>query len=206
MKIGICKCCETVLFSENMLKVYDILLMKGVSNHTQIAEQLFEQSFNTYNNLIVTCFDQKGQINWSQVVQKRQDCNINSLSRKDIELEDYRDFILETGSINQSYINHCSYALMAPLDKNEIIFFYNDHIKNIEQQGKIKNFSHPKKSYIVAVKIDEFGNLSKQIVLQWKKKALYPEPLRFYDTLHDEIVIPAFRSRKYNYYKISAKL
>jgi len=42
--------------------------------------------------------------------------------------------------------------------------------------------------------------------LKWKKKALFPEPIRYYDTLYNTIIIPAFKGRKYNYYKITAKL
>ena len=58
----------------------------------------------------------------------------------------------------------------------------------------------------MAVTIDEYGNINKQPLLKWKKKALFLEPIRFYDTLHNSIVIPAFRYRKFNYYKITADI
>ena len=169
-----------------------------------IAEQFFEQTYNTYNNLIVMCFDMTGNIYWSQVIEKRQDFNINVINDAEVLPVDYRDFVIETGTIDQYVDNYCSYALMAPLDRPDIIIFYNDNIKNLENPGENKNMIRPRKSYILAVVIDEFGNVVKQPVLKWKRKALFPEPLRYYDTLFNTIVIPAFKGNKYNYYKITA--
>jgi len=45
------------------------LILRNNGAVVLIAEQLFEQSFDTYNNLIITCFDSTGQVNWNQVVQ-----------------------------------------------------------------------------------------------------------------------------------------
>lgn len=170
-----------------------------------IAEQMFEQTYNTYNNLIVMCYDTNGQIYWSRVIDKRQNYNIYNLPAEVVDLEDYRDFIMQTGALDQLFDkNYCSYALMAPLDESGIILFYNDDIRNLDETGKKRSFKRPKKSYILAVAIDEFGNISKTPVVEWKKKMLFPEPMRFYDNLYNTIVIPAFRYRNYNYYKITA--
>jgi len=169
-----------------------------------IAEQVFDQSYDTYNNLIVTSFENNGQVYWNRVVEKHQDFNYTGSTKYGIELSDYRDHIMQTGYIYQGLENYCSYALMAPLDRAGIIVFYNDDIKNLDNPQEKRNFSRPRKSYILAVAIDEFGNISKKSLTAWTKKALYPEPVRFYDTLHETVVIPAFRGRRYNYYKITA--
>ncbi len=169
-----------------------------------IAEQFFNQTYNTYNNLIVICYDMTGTVYWVQVIEKKQDFNVNIIRDLDFETFEYRDYILETGALYQYVENYCSYALMSPLDRSGIILFYNDHIKNLNNPGKMKSLGRPKKSFIVAVMIDEFGSIVKQPVLKWKRKALYPEPLRFYDTLYNTLVIPAFKGNKYNYYKITA--
>jgi hypothetical protein len=197
-----------------------------------IAEQVLNQTYNNYNHLIVICFDTNGQVYWTRVISKKQSFNISASNISKIDLTDYRNYIRETGIMNQglndyysyalmapsetnniretgfmnqSVNNYCSYALMAPLDKTGIILFYNDDIKNMSASGLKKAFGNPKKSYIKAITIDEYGNLAEKELIKWKKKALFPEPMRYYDTRFDTIVIPAFRSPKVNYYKISAK-
>jgi len=90
------------------------------------------------------------------------------------------------------------------LDESGIILVYNDDIRNLENPEEKRGFNRPKKSYLLSVAIDEFGNLFRKPLVSWKKKALFPEPIRFYDTRYNTIVIPAFRYRKFNYYKITA--
>ena len=169
-----------------------------------IAEQVFVQNYDTYNNLIVTSFESNGQVYWNRLIEKNQDYNFSNRSKEQIELSNDRDYIMTTGFISQGFQNFCSYALMAPIDGSGIIVFYNDDIRNRDGGQERINFNRPKKSYILAVAIDEYGNLTRKPLTEWKKKALFPEPIRFYDNLHETIVIPAFRGRKYNYYRITA--
>jgi hypothetical protein len=197
---------EPTIEKEEVIKyVMTDLVLRNNGKIILIAEQLFEQSYNTYNNLIVTCYDTAGQVYWNQIIEKNQDFNIHSLARTEIEPSDYREYVMETGLLDQNVENYCSYALMAPLNETSIIIFFNDDVRNLEQPERKRNFNRPRKSYILAVMIDEYGNAIKQPVLKWKKRALYPEPIRFYDTLYNTIVIPAFKGRKFNYYKITAK-
>lgn len=197
---------EPVMADDELMKyVLTDLVMRKNGNIILIAEQLFEQSFDTYNNLIIASFDSTGMLNWSQVVPKNQDFDMRYLIQHEVEIDEYRDMVMETGSINDYVENYCSYALIAPIDKNDITLLFNDHIRNIETGEKHRNFSNPRKSYLAAVHIDEFGNLKKYDVLHWKRKALYPEPIRYYDTLGETVIIPAFKSRKFNYYKITAR-
>lgn len=196
---------EPIIQEEELIK-YSItdMVMRANDKIIIVAEQIFDQTYNTYNNLIVTCYDNNGQVYWNRIIDKKQSFNIYNLVSDSIDVSNYRDYVMETGFFNPSYNNYCSYALMAPVDESGIIIFYNDNIRNLDDPEKKKAFNRPKKSYILAVSIDEFGNISEQPVLQWKRKMLFPEPIRFYDTLHNGIVIPAFRYRKFNYYKITA--
>jgi hypothetical protein len=182
--------------------ITDFVLRKN-GNVILIAEQFFDQIYNTYNNLIITCFDPNGTVYWNRALSKNQDFNPNLITY-DIEPYEYRQFVMETGVMDISARNLCSYALMAPIDKSEITLFYNDDIRNMGKEVAAKNFSQPRKSYIAAVHIDEFGNIVKQPLLKWEKRQQFPEPLRFYDTLYDTIIIPSFRERKMSYYKITA--
>jgi len=197
---------EPVMADEELLKygLTDLILRKNGAV-ILIAEQLFEQSFDTYNNLIITCFDSTGQVNWNQVVPKHQDFDVRYLLQQEVEIDEYRKMVMETGSLNDYIENYCSYALIAPLNGNDITLVYNDNIRNLEPGEKQRNFNNPRKSYIAAVHIDESGNLTQYDLLHWKRKSLYPEPIRYYDTLGETVIIPAFKGRKFNYYKITAK-
>jgi hypothetical protein len=170
-----------------------------------IAEQFFGQIHDTYNNLIVISYEPTGQVYWSWVVEKKQNFDVRTISGNGIDPLEYREHIIETGTLDQIASNDCSYALMAPLDGTGIIIFYNDDIRNLVHPEEKRNFKNPRKSYLLAVMIDEYGNISKQAVLRWKKKAFFPEPIRYYDSLNNCIVIPAFRYRKYIYYKITSR-
>lgn len=169
-----------------------------------IAEQVFDQTQNTYNNLIVMCYDTNGSLYWTRVVEKRQDFNYRTVALAVDELADYRDYLIGTGFISPNIENYCSYALMAPWDENGIILFYNDNKKNLEQGGTRKRFNQPKKSYLLAVSIDEYGNITRKPQTSWTKTNNFPEPMRFYDTYRGTLVIPAFRYRKCNYLRITA--
>jgi hypothetical protein len=196
---------EPIIKNEELVEyIMTDMVLRESGKIILIAEQLFAQTYNTYNNLIVCCYDITGKVYWTRIVEKGQDFNINTLQKIEIEPSEYRDYIIETGTIDPYIANYCSYALMAPLDKSSIILFFNDNIKNLDQSKKRKNFIRPRKSYIQAVTIDEFGNISKQSLLKWKKKSLFPEPIRYYDTLYNTIVIPAFKGNKFNYYKLTA--
>jgi hypothetical protein len=197
---------EPMMAQEELMKyrLTDLILREN-GHILLIAEQLFEQNYNTYNNLIVTCFDTTGQVYWSQVVPKRQDFDIRYLVQHEEEVGDYRDYIKETGAIHEYVENYCSYALIASLNGNDITLVYNDHIRNLEPGEKPRSFSNPRKSYLAAVHISESGVLTNYTLQLWKRKLLYPEPMRYYDTLGETIIVPAFKGRKFNYYKITAK-
>jgi hypothetical protein len=195
---------EPIIRDEELISyVISDIVLRADGKVILISEQVFHQSYNTFNNLIVTNLDLNGGVYWTRVIPKRQNFNMNN-EIADVDLLEYRDFIMATGYIEPNEDNLCSYALMAPLDGSGIVLFYNDDIRNMDQTQEYRPFSRPKKSYLLAVAIDEFGNITKTPLIPWKKKALFPAPIRFYDTLHETIVIPAFRNRSINYYRITA--
>ncbi len=182
------------------------LVLRGNDKIMLIAEQFFDQPYDTYNNIIITCHDSTGSVYWNQVIEKKQDFDFRRFHSKQIEHLDYRDYIMETGELYPFVENYCSYALMAPLDQTSIILFFNDDIRNIDQPKKRKNFNNPRKSYLQAVTVDVYGNITRQSVWKHKKKELFPEPIRFYDTRYNCIVIPAFKGNKFDYNKITTRL
>ena len=196
---------EPVMGDDELLD-YELndLLLREDGKVILITEQFFNQTFNTYNNIIVTCFNEDGQVYWNQVIQKQQSFDVNRINTQIIDPVNYREYIKETGNIVLNNPNYCSYSLMAPINKNYIVIFYNDNIKNIDNTEKMKDLGSMKRSYIAAVTIDSYGNMKKDDLIHWKRKAMYPLPIRYYDTKYNTIVIPAFRGRKYNYYKITA--
>lgn len=196
---------ETMLKNVEPIK-YNItdMVLRQSGKVIIIAEQVLNQPYDTYNNLIVTCYDVDGKVYWTRIIEKNQNFSQKFVVGADIELSEYRNFVRETGFLSEYFENYCSYALMAPLDKDGIIIFFNDDVRNMDQEAKKRNFKHPKKSYILAISIDEFGSISRRPLTAWRKKASFPEPIRFYDTRFNTIVIPAFRYRKFNYYKITA--
>lgn len=197
---------EPLLRNEEVMR-YEIsdLVLRQNGKIILIAEQVFEQAYDTYNNLIITSLDNNGQVYWTQVIGKNQDFNYHTHGMPaEVYLTDYRQYVMETGYLEQNLENYCSYALMAPIGKSDIVIFYNDDIRNREPTDKLRNFNQPRKSYLLAVKIDQFGNMSRSPLNAWKKKGMFPEPIRFYDTRSDTLVIPAFRYRKYSYYRITA--
>lgn len=196
---------EPMINAEELISyVITDIVLREQGRSIVIAEQVFHQNYNTYNNLIVTSLESNGQVYWTRVIAKKQNFSFNTIAPTGIDLLNYREFIRETGLMDPSSYNLCSYALMAPLDRSGIVLFYNDDIRNMTGTDKVNSFSNPKKSYLLAVAIDAFGNLSKTPLIPWKKKALHPVPLRYYDTLGETIVVPAFRMRHISYYKLSA--
>jgi hypothetical protein len=197
---------EEVMMKSGELINYNItdMVLRNQGKIIIVAEQVYHQPYDTYNNLIVTCYDISGQVYWTRLVEKNQDYHFRMVDSTMVEMEDYRDFVMETGYLNRELENFCSYALLAPLDRSEIILFFNDDKRNLDPAERKRAFSNPKRSYLLAVTLDEFGNMSRKPLAEWQRKAYFPEPIRFYDTLYETIVIPAFRNRKFNYYKITA--
>lgn len=190
--------------AELMSYVVSDMVLRSNNHIVTIAEQVFTQTYNTYNNIIVSDYDAFGNLNWTRVIRKKQNFNYNNLAPTGIPLNDYRSYIIDSGYVNPYINNYCSYALMASPDRNAIVLVYNDDIRNKDQEISLNPLSVPRDSYLLAVIIDEFGNITRKPLLAWGKKSTFPEPIRFYDSLNDALIIPGIRNRQISYYKVTA--
>ena len=154
-------------------------------------------------------FSPYGDLLWNNIIMKRQDYNVTYLKQAE-HMEYLGEYVYEVEDYNFTAPmerNFCSYALVAPVDGDKIAIVFNDHIKNLaEESGKPKNFANPKKSYLAAVEIDQSGHMEQYPVLESKRKSLHPQPLAYYDTKTNQIFLPAYRSRKYKYLKLTFNL
>ncbi len=201
---------ETLIGDEELIsfKVTD-LVTRSNGNIIMIGEQYLEQNYNTFNNLLVMNFSSQGDLIWNNIIMKRQDYNVNYLKQAE-HLEYLGEYIYDVEDYNFTAPierNYCSYALVAPVDGDNIAIVFNDNIKNLsEELTKPKNFANPKKSYLAAVEIDLNGDMKQYPVLESKRKSLYPQPLAYYDTKTNQIYLPAYRSRKYKFLKLTFEL
>lgn len=195
---------ETLIADEELIGygVTDLVAREN-GTYIMIAEQFFNQTYNTYNNLLVFSFKADGLLNWKTVIEKKQDYHI-SPKYNEMDPQDIRDFLVDSGAIGDYNTNYCSYALLAPIDDSNIFLVYNENIKNLrEDKKKYYSFNNPRKSYVAIVEISDNGEVEKKNVLPWKRRALFPQPLHFYEQKQDELIIPAYRNRKYKFYKFS---
>lgn len=201
---------ETLIGDEELIsfKVTD-LVMRSNGNIVMIGEQYLEQNYNTFNNLLVMNFSPYGDLLWNNIIMKRQDYNVSYLKQAE-HLEYLGEYVYEVEDYNFTAPmerNFCSYALVAPVDGDKIAIVFNDHIKNLsEESNKPKNFANPKKSYLAAVEIDQSGHMEQYPILESKRKSLHPQPLAYYDTKTNQIYLPAYRSRKYKFLKLTFSL
>ena len=168
------------LYSFNL----DHMALRKNGNMVLVAEQMYDQSFDTYKNLLVVCLTPDGEISWERSITKNQNHNKNS------------------------YPNYSSYAFLAPHDRNKVEIIFNDHLKNMDAaEGKPrKNFQYNNKSYLKHVTLGRLGEVGEEtIYVRDKRKLLIPAPYYFYDMKNHEMIIPALRYRKYKFAKIGFK-
>jgi hypothetical protein len=162
----------------------DYFVARENGNFIMSAQQMLDQNYDTYNNIIVVCLSQDGNILWDRTITKKQN-------------HDLRD-----------EYNYSSYCMLAPYDWNKIEILYNEHLKNLDlpDGGKYKNFGYNVKAYLNLVEIGEFGEMSETpVYLKTRFRMLTPLPVLNYDMKNNEMVIPAMRFRKYKFLKLSFK-
>ena len=157
------------------------LIRRNNGNFMLLAENEFAQQYDTYQNIIVACFSPGGKLEWARVVPKRQgiDPHIN--------------------------VNYSSYSVHAPWYTDRIYLVFNDDIDNglWPSKGEIKSFHPYDKANLKIVGVGPTGELSSNIIYEKTRKRLKtPIPLKYYDMLNNEMVIPILRLKKYNYLKI----
>jgi hypothetical protein len=165
------------LFSFNL----DYFVARKNGNYLLAAQQMFEQNFDTYNNIILVCLDPEGNILWDRTIFKKQNHDLNEK------------------------FNYSSYYILAPYDWNKVEIIYNEHLKNLDRQDgdRYVNFGYAVKAYLNLVEIGEHGELSEvPLYLKTKNRMLTPLPVLGYDMKNHELVIPAMRYRKYKFLKL----
>ncbi len=165
------------LYSFNL----DHMALRKNGNMILVAEQVYEQTFDTHKNLIAICLTPEGDISWERTIIKSQNHDL------------------------KSYPNYSSYAFLAPHDRNKVEIIFNDHLKNMDwsQEQPLKNFQYNNKSYLMHITLGEIGEVGEEtIYIRDKRKMLIPAPYYFYDMKNHEMIIPALKYRKYKFVKI----
>lgn len=147
-----------------------------------LAENEFEQDYDTYLNIMAASFGYGGIEKWKRVIPKRQGINR------------YEAF------------NYSSYSVHAPWYADKLYLIYNDHIRNgvWPPEGKMKSFHPNEKTNLKVVGIGPSGELSSHVVYSKSRRRMRtPLPMQYYDMLDHRVVIPALRSKRFNYLKLS---
>ncbi len=157
------------------------LIRRNNGDFIFLAENQFDQDYDTYQNIIAASFSPGGSLNWKRVIPKRQSIDPHLA------------------------INYSSFCVHAPWYTDNIYLVFNDDNKNGEwpAEGRIKSFNPNDKANLKAVGLGPAGEISSQIIY-WKsrRRMKTPIPLQYYDRLNNEMVIPALRFKRYNYLKI----
>jgi len=157
------------------------LIRRDNGNFVFLAENQFDQHYDTYQNIIAASFSPTGELQWARVVPKRQ------------------------GIDQSSKINYSSYSVHAPWYTNKIYLVFNDDIDNGEwapDEG-MKSFHPNDKANLKIVGVGPTGEISSNIVYsKTRKRMRTPIPRQNYDMLNNEMVIPSLRYKRYNYMKI----
>ena len=154
------------------------LIRRANGDFIMISENEYDQTYDTYQNLIVTCLSPGGLHNWSRVIHKRQDIDQNNM------------------------VNHSSYAVHAPKNSNKVYLVFNEREKNefLEPGERLKTFYHINKANLKVITLGSMGEMSSKIVYRKTNRRMKtPVPLQMYDKLNHEMIIPILRMKRYNY-------
>ena len=165
------------LYSFNL----DHMALRKNGNMVLVAEQMYDQKFDTYRNLIVICLTSDGEVSWERSLVKDQNYD------------------------STSYPNYSSYAFLAPHDWNKVEILFNDHLKNLNAKPDqhLKNFQYNNKSYLQHITLGEIGEVgSEPAYIRDRRRLMIPAPYYFYDMKTHDMIIPALRYRKYKFVKI----
>lgn len=156
-------------------KVKDLVYRKN-GNIILFGEQVYDQSYDNNNDIIIIAFDKFGNKLWGETVKKVQSGN-----------------------------EYVSYKVVAPVTENDVCILYNENSKNELDLSneKYKSFHFSTSSNLILIRINSFGDISKENILSRTKKEVIPDPEKTYDMRDGNIVMYANRYRKYKYIKLS---
>ncbi len=158
------------------------LIRRNNGDFIMLAENQFDQNYDTYQNIIAANFSVGGRLNWVRVIPKRQ--NIEP----------------------SSHFNHSSYSVHAPWYTDRIYMIFNDSYKNefISPEDRLKPFHPNDKAILRVVGLGPMGEMTGSIVYRKTKKRMKtPLPRQNYDMLNNEMIIPLLRMKSYNYFKLT---
>jgi len=160
----------------------DYLVRRANGNYILAAQQIYNQSYDTYNNIILVCLSPDGEILWDRTIKKSQNHNFDE------------------------QFNYASYCMLAPYDLTKVDIVYNEHLQNLKppEDKKYKSFGYNGKAYLNHVEVGEFGEIAESaIYLKTKKRMQTPLPVLYYDMKNTEMVIPSLRFRKLKFLKLN---
>jgi hypothetical protein len=146
-----------------------------------LAENEFEQNYDSYQNIIAASFSPGGNLNWKRVILKRQDVDPSTR------------------------FNYSSFSVHAPVHTDKLYLVFNDDNKNglWPPDDGIKTFHPNEKANLKIVGIGSSGELSSDILYRKTRRRMKtPIPLQYYDMMNMEMVIPSLRYKRYNYFRI----
>ncbi len=170
------------MYDELIFFSLDYLVRRANGNYIMAAQQIYNQNYDTYNNIILVCLSPDGDILWDRTIKKSQNHNFDEK------------------------FNYASFCMLAPYDLNKVDIVYNEHLKNLNrtEDKKYKNFGYNGKAYLNHIEVGEFGETAESaIYLKTKKRMQTPLPVLYYDMKNTEMIVPSLRFRKLQFLKLS---
>lgn len=146
-----------------------------------IAENEFDQTYDTYMNIIVMSFSPGGNLNWKRVIPKRQ------------AIDPHQP------------LNYSSFQVHAPWYTDRVHLVFNDDNKNgVWPEGKkLKVFNPNDRANLKVVSVGPIGEISSSIIYRKSRRRMKtPVPLASYNLLNQEMIIPRIRYNRYEFMKI----
>ncbi len=160
------------------------LIRRANGDFIMISENEYDQTYDTYQNILVTSISPGGRYNWSRVVHKRQDIDQHNI------------------------VNYSSYAVHAPKDEDKVYIVFNERDKNefLEAGERLKTFYYNNKANLKVVTLGSMGEMSSATIYRKTSRRMKtPVPIQMYDKLNNEMIIPLLRMKRYNYFIIGFK-
>ena len=160
----------------------DYFVRRANGNYIMAAQQIYNQNYDTFNNIILVCLSPEGDMLWNRTILKSQNHNWDDK------------------------FNYASYCMLAPYDRNKVDIVYNENLRNLNrpEDKKYKSFGYTDKAYLNHIEVGEFGEMAESaIYLKNKRRMQTPLPVLYYDMKTTQMVMPTLRYRKLKFLKLS---
>ncbi len=152
------------------------LFYRKNGNIVLCGEQLYDQSYNNVNNILIVSFNKYGDKLWEKNISKVQ-----------------------------SGMEYSSFSVVAPVTTNGFKIIYNENSKNTLEADaqKLESFYYEAPSYLTLTSMDEFGNMTKEKLFSREKKDLIPTPLNSYDMRDGGLIMYMNLYKEYGFVKLA---